>query len=283
MLVSRNHFYYIMNTQDQTGRKKKTSFPVSPPRMFSPRGSFRFWENLKGCYMVKKDLHKIIIRPNSVSTSYEVAFKSPSFYYEIINRLIPEWGRRILEGDRLSSLEGASLWAAAVSVSNACRISEVLRITPSRVQENGLAWTTGSKGSNARLLFIGALPKDMEQIRTIAPEQKLFPVEYIDVYHACVKRNLVSKIDNHVNQAVTHAGRYKLAQSVSASASLEVAGQILGHKSKGAILYYAEPKASKKNVSKMEAKRKLQDPEYFINLLIEKELQKQKEGQHETD
>ena len=166
-----------------------------------------------------------------------------------------------------SSLIGCSLWAGAVAVANACRISEVLSITNFQVQPNGMAWTVGSKGSNSRLIYLGLLSSEAEELRSVNVAFKLFPWGYQHVYRACLAYGFAGSLPCHKHRVITHAGRYRLAQEIAQASREAVAGEVLGHKSKTAIEYYIKPQNCKQKVSDKQAKRKSQTLEEFLYLL----------------
>jgi len=79
--------------------------------------------------------------------------------------------------------------------------------------------------------------------------------------------------------AVTHAGRYRLAQEIAKGSSEELAGEVLGHKSKNTIQYYVHPQGFKMLVSKKQAKDKLAEAYKILDLEIEKHLNKRKQNE----
>lgn len=220
------------------------------------------------------------IRKQSVSAPFIVGLKSPLEYLSHTTKANPEWGTALESAEHISATEACALWAGAVAVGNGCRISEVLRLRNGQVQPNGLAWVAGSKGSRGRLLFLGLCPEDARQIANSPAKAPLFPVSYIQVWRACVKYGFASKIQGHKHLAVTHAGRYKLAQTIASNASEELAGEVLGHKSKNTIQYYVHPQGFKMLVSKKKEKDKVLEAYKILDLEIEKHLNKGKSNEN---
>ena len=219
-------------------------------------------------------------RKLSVTVPYQVGLKSPPEYLELTYRTNPSWGPVIDSAQRITATEGCCLWSASVAVGNGCRISEVLRIRAGAVQPNGMAFTQGSKGSRGRLLYLGLTPAQALEFQNAPAKMALFPVEYIQVWRTCVKYGLAERIAGHKHLAVTHAGRYSLAQKVAGQASEELAGEILGHKSANTIQYYVHPQGFKMIVSKKQAKNKLQEAYKLLDLAIEDHLNKRNKNEN---
>ena len=219
------------------------------------------------------------IRKQSVSSPFIVGLKSPLEYLASTKKANPEWGPVLESAEHISTTEACALWAASVAVGNGCRISEVLRLRNAQVQPNGLAWVAGSKGSRGRLLFLGLSPEQAQQIANSPAKGQLFPISYIQVWRACVKFGFASKIQGHKHLAVTHAGRYRLAQEIAKGSTEELAGEVLGHKSKNTIQYYVHPQGFKMLVSKKQAKDKLAEAYKILDLEIEKHLNKRKQNE----
>lgn len=214
------------------------------------------------------------IRKQSVSAPFIVGLKSPPDYLSHITKANPEWGTVLRSVEHISATDACALWAGAVAVGNGCRISEVLRLRNGQVQPNGLAWVEGSKGSRGRLLYLGLCPEEAQQVANSPAKLPVFPVSYIQVWRACIKYGFASKIQGHKHLAVTHAGRYRLAQEIAKGSTEELAGEVLGHKSKNTIQYYVHPQGFKMLVSKKQAKDKLSEAYKILDLEIEKHLNK---------
>lgn len=211
------------------------------------------------------------ISKHFVPAPFQVSLKSPPDYLQAITNVNPSWGKILANVKRISSLEACALWAAAVTVANACRISETLRITIGQLLPNGQAWATGSKGSSSRLLYLGISPGFLAQLQALPKNLNVFPVPYISVWRACVKHGLADRLPGHKHLAVTHAGRYRLAQQISAQASSATAGEVLGHKNENSIQYYVHPSGCKVIVSKKKALSKEQKLYNLLDLLIQKQ------------
>lgn len=216
---------------------------------------------------------------NSAIAPLQLSLKSPPDYLQAISKVNPAWGIILERVERLSSLEACALWAGAVAVANGCRISEVLRLKICHLQPNGQAWTPGSKGSCARLLFLGLSLEQVREFYSLPRKLDLFPVPYISVWRACIKHGFADRLPGHKHLAVTHAGRYKLAQAIALEASEEVAGEVIGHRSKNSIQYYVHPQGFKMIVSKKQAKDKLQEAYNLLDLEIQKHLNKETQNE----
>lgn len=219
------------------------------------------------------------LRKLSVTIPYQVGLKSPPEYLELTYRANPTWGCVMDKAQHITATEACCLWAGAVAVGNGCRISEVLRIRAGAVQPNGMAYTQGSKGSRGRLLYLGLTPAQALEFQNAPAKMALFQVEYIQVWRTCVKYGLAERIAGHKHLAVTHAGRYTLAQKVAGQAGEELAGEILGHKSANTIQYYIDPQGCKKIVSKKQAISKEQKLYNLVDLLTELHSTKGKQNE----
>ena len=167
-----------------------------------------------------------IKRYGSVATPNRLALKSPSVYLARINNVNPSWGMVLRSKQLNSTLIGCCLWAAAVTVANACRVSEILSITNDRVQPNGMAWTFGAKGSNGRLVYLGLTPAEASELRNAKGVFKVFPWGYQHVYRACLAYGFSSVLPNHKHKIITHAGRYRMVQEIAEKACEYVKGNV---------------------------------------------------------
>lgn len=186
----------------------------------------------------------------TVPAGLQLALKSPGDYIELINKVNPAWGMKLKSNALVGSLAWCALWAGAVTVANACRISETLRVCVGHVLPNGMAWATGSKGSNARMLYLGLSPEQVIRLKELSPTLNVFPDDYLKVYRATIQAGFALKLPNHKHLAVTHAGRYELVKQVSRETSAEVAGELLGHRNRASVEFYANPQNIKPKVRK---------------------------------
>lgn len=169
------------------------------------------------------------------------ALKSTQQYVEAILKVNPAWAGRLPRPQAMGLRAWAALWAAAVAVGNACRISEVLGILCRDLLANGCAVIVGSKGSNARMIYTGLDTAIASLLWGDWPRRPLFGVTYREVWGVCVAHGLAVQEPGHLNNSVTHAGRYQVAQKVAEAHGQAVAGQVLGHKSKTAVEHYVFP------------------------------------------
>lgn len=183
----------------------------------------------------KKSLKPAVPAPN------RVCLKSPQFYLQCINKILPAWGRVLATKAITSTRVWVALWAGAVAVANACRISEVLGMKGCMVLPHGMAVILGAKGSNARMICTGLEPSDCEYLRVECAHRPVFSVEYLEVWRAVVGHGLAVQEPGHQHQSVTHQGRYSLAAQIAPNLGEVVAGQALGHKSSKSARYYAHP------------------------------------------
>lgn len=183
------------------------------------------------------------IRNKDVPAPNQLAMKSPQFYLEIITKLVPAWGAALKPKNITSPRTWCALWAAAVAVANACRISEVLTMQGAQVLPNAMAVIVGAKGSNARMIYIG-LPMDCCQyLNTDCARRPVFSVVYREVWDAVVRHGLAVQEPGHEHRTVTHSGRYAVVQKIAPILGEAAAGEAIGHKSKKSVRYYAHPDA----------------------------------------
>lgn len=176
-----------------------------------------------------------------IPTPLPPALKSTQQYVEAILKVNPAWAGRLPRPQAIGLRAWAALWAAAVAVGNACRISEVLRIVGRDLIQNGCAVILGSKGSNARMIWTGLDPQTASDLHALSPLRPVFGVTYREVWGVCVGWGFVVQELGHINNSVTHAGRYQIAQDVARAYGQVVAGQVLGHKSETAVEHYIFP------------------------------------------
>lgn len=170
-----------------------------------------------------------------------LAVASPQDYLARIYKVMPDWGTKLKSAEIKDSFVWCALWAAAVAVGNACRISEVLRIEVRHVSANGLAVALGSKGSSARMIYLGMHQSEIDHILRLPPRLQLFPVRYQSVWRAVAYNGLRVQEPSHVRMSATHSGRYGLVQKLAPEIGERAAGEAIGHKSARSVTYYAHP------------------------------------------
>lgn len=186
-------------------------------------------------------MFKKIDKNRSVPAPNRLAMKSPQFYSELINRLVPAWGAVLKSKTITSPRIWCALWAGAVAVANACRISEVLRLLGSQVLPNGMAVVVGSKGSNARMIYTGLLASECEYLAASCAMRPVFCVVYKEVWDAVVRHGLAVQEPGHERRSVTHSGRYGVVQQLAPVIGERAAGEAIGHRSQKSVRYYAHP------------------------------------------
>ena len=170
-----------------------------------------------------------------------LAVASPQDYLARINKVMPAWGEALRNAQIKDKFVWCALWAAAVAVGNACRISEILRIEVRHLTPNGMAVTTGSKGSSARMVYLGLHQGEIEHILGLPRCLQLFPVRYQSVWRAVAYNGLRVQEPSHVRMSATHSGRYGLVQRLAPEIGERAAGEAIGHKSPRSVTYYAQP------------------------------------------
>lgn len=175
----------------------------------------------------------------AVPAPHMLAVKSSKFYLELIKKLVPAWGPALEKKNITIPHAWVCLWAAAVAVGNACRISEVLRVKGCNILANGHAVVTGSKGSSARMIDTGLQAQVADTFRTKHPTRCLFEVQYREVWRQVIYCGLAVQEPAHTNRTVTHQGRYRLVQEMQGAVGLKAAGEAIGHKSARSTAYYA--------------------------------------------
>lgn len=188
---------------------------------------------------------------NSVTTPLLFALNSLPDCVQICSRLCPDLmeicNRRIPR----NNYAWVNIIPAFIAIANGCRIGEILALNWSNVLPNGMAFVSGEKGSNARMIFTGLLPTQVVIGKAKAGNTKVFPQSYQQVYHYAVMAGLSKKLSNRKNRSVTHTGRYNIVSSVTNSLGLQAAKEIIGHKSKKSTLcYLGNAKGSLKNNGK---------------------------------
>lgn len=190
------------------------------------------------------------IRKSSVSSPSTLAVKSPQDYLVLITKVYPAWASKLPSPTVTNRTLFVCLAAAAVTMGNGSRINETLGLCVKHLMPNGCAVIMGSKGSNARVIYTGFSPEQVSQLQTLPGNVPLFPVCYKQVWHACVTNGLFVRELGHVNNSVTHAGRYAMAQRIANVAGESVAGQAIGHRSKNAIRNYTDTKTAQRERGK---------------------------------
>lgn len=184
---------------------------------------------------------KKLVPIKSEPAPHFLCWKSSQYYLQRINALVPAWGAALLGKAITSNRTWVCLWAAAVAVANACRISEVLTIKGSGILPNGMAVAVGSKGSAARMLWLALPLEDCTRATHSIPSRPAFPVKYKEVWEAVTRNGLAVQEPAHQNKSVTHQGRYSAMQKFAAVVGEDKAGEAIGHKSKRSNRYYTHP------------------------------------------
>lgn len=186
---------------------------------------------------LRKDPDKLKVN-NSVTTPLLFALNSLPDCVQICSRLCPDLmeicNRRIPR----NNYAWLNIIPAFIAIANGCRIGEILALNWSNVLPNGMAFVSGEKGSNARMIFTGLLPSQVVFGKAKAGNTKVFPQSYQQVYHYAVMAGLSKKLSNRKNRSVTHTGRYNIVSSAANSLGLQAAKEIIGHKSKKSTLCY---------------------------------------------
>ena len=129
------------------------------------------------------------------------------------------------------------------------RISEVLRLRSVNVNLNFRVSLKASKGSADRIMSVRPYP-NLTAVQFKACFDEFGDYSRFYVYRVMKAHGLYLLNSEGGNRAVTHAPRHLLASEVvELSNSEELAGKVLGHKSKNSIKYYLneEGKTRKNN------------------------------------
>lgn len=201
---------------------------------------------------------KKLIPIKSEPAPHFLCWKSTQYYLELITRLVPAWGAALLGKHIVSKRAWVALWAAAVAVANACRISEVLAAKGSGILPNGMAVTVGSKGSAARMIWLALPYEDCTRATHEIPVRPVFPVKYKEVWEAVTRNGLAVQEPAHEHKSVTHQGRYSVMQQAMKAIGEDKAGEAIGHKSKRSNRYYTHPEecAHDRAIRKRDRERK---------------------------
>lgn len=199
---------------------------------------------------------KNIIPKRSEPAPHFLCWKSSQYYLEAITKLVPAWGMALKSKNITSKRTWVALWAAAVAVANACRISEVLAARGSGMLPNGMVVTVGSKGSNARMIWTAMNVEDCTRCPQQIPSRPVFCVGYKEVWQAVVLNGFAVQEPGHQNRSVTHSGRYSVMQKAVAILGEDKAGEVIGHKSKRSNRYYTRPEECAHDRAARNAERK---------------------------
>lgn len=194
----------------------------------------------------------------SYYTLNEPLGKMPKDIYARTMAMIPEWELILSPYSNMSERDKYILTIAGICRINGARINEVLTMKWSQVLPSGMACIKGAKGSNSRFIFIGFSASEVRRLCPSNRQKLVFHSCYREVWRTMKSYGLGESIEGHVNQAVTHAGRYRLARAVASSLGMVSASEVIGHKSKTAIDHYTNNVDSKKDRErKQRARRKL--------------------------
>lgn len=197
-----------------------------------------------------------------------LALKSPQEYYKLIAQVNPSWANKLPSIARIQRTAACALAAGAVTVANACRISEVLALQVCHLMPNGCAVILGAKGSNARTIYTGFSKEMVEQLKTLPKATPVFPVRYKQVWENLALHGFAVQEPGHVHRTLTHAGRYGLVQNMAPIIGKEKAGQAIGHRSVRSVEYYTDGELTcKEREMRRRVKKNLQKP--FIGPRLE--------------
>ena len=205
----------------------------------------------------KPKTRKTVLNP-SYSPLNEPLGKMPKDIYARTMALIPEWELILAPYSNMNQRDKYILTIAGICRINGARINEVLTMKWSQVLPSGMASIKGSKGSNSRFIFIGFSASEVRRLCPSDRQKLVFHSCYREVWRTMKSYDLGESIEGHVNQAVTHAGRYRLARAVASSLGMVSASEVIGHKSKTAIDHYTNNVDTKKERErKQRARRRL--------------------------
>lgn len=141
---------------------------------------------------------------------------------------------------------------AAVAIANAVRIGEVLSMTWAQVLPTGQGFIRPEKHSRSRLIYLGFPKPEIVVNRCELERARVFPFDYKSVWKYAKQCGLGVKINGHINDSVTHSGRYSVAKAVAAQLGERAAGDVLGHRGLKSTGYYL----GKENVSEERARKR---------------------------
>lgn len=197
----------------------------------------------------------------AVSAPSPLCMKSPQEYYKLIAQVNPAWTSKLPRVEHIQRTAACALAAGAVTVANACRISEVLAIQVQHLMPNGCAVIVGAKGSNARTIYTGFSPELIRQLKVYPANAFVFPIKYKQVWETLALHGFAVQEPGHVHRTLTHAGRYSLVQNMAPIIGKEKAGQAIGHRSSRSVEYYANGELTEKERTlRNRVKKSLQKP-----------------------
>lgn len=125
-----------------------------------------------------------------------------------------------------------------IAQANGARIGEILSLQWVDLCANGMAIIKGEKKSGSRLINTFLPAELVWDMQLKASTVRVFPFGYQKVYHFARMAGLGENIVGRKNKAVTHAGRYHLADKAAKLLGKKSAKEILGHKSERSTEHY---------------------------------------------
>jgi integrase/recombinase XerD len=152
----------------------------------------------------------------------------------------------VLKAETTIRNHGNTLWFFMhFLATSGCRVSEVIKISPRSIAQNGSVIIEGSKGSNSRIVT------DLEcrDFFLRCKRLSVYPFSYYSrffIYRFMKKMGFTMVIEGHKKMAVTHSLRHEYIQSMkSIDSDLEATKRAIGHKSMKSTEHYANGKVRK--------------------------------------
>lgn len=186
-----------------------------------------------------------IVLTRSVTAPAVFAINSLPNCVQLVQQLSPTNSASILS--RIGKYKYAlqCVIPALVANANGARIGEILRLRWADLFVNGMAVSKSEKNSNSRLINT-FMPADLIwDMQKTAPTERVFPFRYGMVYHFCKIAGIGEFVPSRKNMAVTHLGRYQVANKANELLGEECAKEIIGHKSVNSTRHYLGKKKRK--------------------------------------
>lgn len=118
------------------------------------------------------------------------------------------------------------------------RIGETLAITPACEVKPSVFLCRALKRGHAYTISIPIDARNRQILSRMHPSQKILPFAYHTVWRSMVRTGMSLRVTGRLNRAVTHMGRFKLAEKLAQLNEIDAVTSVLHHRASTSREYY---------------------------------------------